>query len=296
MTGSRDIPCLDLGGDGPDLHFAHANGFPVETYRVLLDDLGRDYRVFGMNQRPLWDGEDPARLNDWHRFVDDLIDFLDENVEAPIVGVGHSLGGVVTALASVRRPDLFSAIALIDPVFLPPQWSLIWKTIKALHLGHRLPLVRGAMRRKADWPSREEALERYREAPAFARFDPRVLADYVEHGFVDNNGYGVSLRYPAVWEAWVFENTPHDHWPQIAKISTPCLIVRGEESDTLVPASWRRLHRMLPEARFHEIQGAGHLVPMEKPGAVADAVRTFLRDLRVSEAPLPSTEERRALS
>jgi len=33
------VSCLSWKGDGPVLHFAHANGFNAETYRTLLSPL-----------------------------------------------------------------------------------------------------------------------------------------------------------------------------------------------------------------------------------------------------------------
>ena len=35
-----------------------------------------------------------------------------------MVGVGHSLGGYLTALAAVRRPELFRAVILLDAPIL----------------------------------------------------------------------------------------------------------------------------------------------------------------------------------
>ena len=47
---------LDWGGTGPTLHFAHANGLPPATYRVLFERLRERHRVVSMEARPLWSG------------------------------------------------------------------------------------------------------------------------------------------------------------------------------------------------------------------------------------------------
>jgi pimeloyl-ACP methyl ester carboxylesterase len=122
MTGQPAGPTrlLDLGGTGPIVHLAHANGFPPGTYRPLaeiltgqpVDGSGRSYHVIALPSRPLWPGSLPDSAPSWHPLADDLIRGLDDLGLSGIVGVGHSLGGVLTLWAAVRRPDLFRAVVL----------------------------------------------------------------------------------------------------------------------------------------------------------------------------------------
>jgi pimeloyl-ACP methyl ester carboxylesterase len=272
---SCNIPYLDLGGPGPTLHFAHANGFPVETYRALLREL-QGHRVLGMNQRPLWPGSRPQDLRDWHPLVDDLVRFLETCADPPVVGVGHSLGGVVTAFAAARRKDLFSAIVLIDPVFLPPRVTRYWGPMKRLGLGSWLPLVRRARRRRRCFESKELAFARLRQAPLFARVSDEVLWDYLNAALAPAPTGGFELCYRPEWEARIFATTPHEVWRLIPEIETPCLCIRGAHSDTLRPDAWAEMRRLLPRAGFLEIQEAGHLVPLEKPREVAEAILAFV--------------------
>ena len=73
------LPGLDLGGSGAHLHFAHANGYPPGAYRVLLEQLARDYHVVAMYQRPLWTGSQPEELTDWRLLAQDLDQFLEQS-------------------------------------------------------------------------------------------------------------------------------------------------------------------------------------------------------------------------
>jgi pimeloyl-ACP methyl ester carboxylesterase len=278
-VAALDIPLLDLGGDGPDLHFAHANGFPAETYRRFLAPLVGRFHVLAMNARPLWPGSSPTGVRGWPDFADDLIAFLDAHARAPVVGMGHSLGAVTTALAAIKRPDLFRALVLVDPVFFPPGLSFFWRWMKRLGRADRLYLVRDALRRRRDWPDRETVLARYREVPAFARWDEGVLCDYVEGGTVPIDGGGVRLRYPPEWEAWIFAHTPDDCWRFIPKVPAPCLVVRGETSDTFREPALARMRRVLPAARTVTVPACGHFLPMERPETVADAALQFLAEL-----------------
>ncbi len=72
----NQIPSFDHGGEGVPLHFLHANGYPPDCYKPLLELLKTQYHVFGMKLRPLWDGSKPEDLEDWHPLSDDLLQFL----------------------------------------------------------------------------------------------------------------------------------------------------------------------------------------------------------------------------
>ena len=54
------------------------------------------------------------------------------------------------------------------------------------------------------------------------------------------------------------------------------LFVAAAESDTLSPEAWRLWQELQPDAAFLEIANAGHMVPMERPDQVVDAVNKFL--------------------
>lgn len=279
MIPAEEIPYIELGDAGQDLHFHHANGFPVETYSVLLRQLTDRYRIIGMNSRPMWPDSKPTDIDNWSDLVDDLIYFLEARARPGIIGAGHSLGGVVTAYAAVRRPDLFRAIILVDPVFLTVGTTLFWRLLNLFGLEGLLPLARIARKRRAHWSSPEEILERYRQAPNFSRFVPEVLNDYVMNCTVPAAEGGVHLKYSPDWEARIFEKSPYDHWRIIPKIPCPCLIIRGVDSDTILPAAAQRIKRVLPQVKIVDIPGTGHFVPMEKPDEVAVKILEFLAAL-----------------
>ncbi|MEW6285623.1 MAG: alpha/beta fold hydrolase, partial [Chloroflexota bacterium] len=138
-----------LGGNGLPLHFLHANGYPPECYKPLLELLKTEYRVFGMYLRPLWDGSKPQDLRTWHPLSDDLLRFLSDREPGPVIGVGHSVGAVVTLRAALREPGRFRALVLIDPVLFVPARLAAWSIIRALGVGDRLhPLIRTAQKRR----------------------------------------------------------------------------------------------------------------------------------------------------
>ncbi len=265
----------DWGGDGPQLVLTHANGFPPETYRTTIDALMPHFTIATFSQRPLWSAQDPQELRSWRPMAGDLAAAIRARAEGPVVAVGHSLGGVLCALAAARHQELFSALVLLDPVIFTGLHAFSWGWMKRLGLGRHFPLVEGAARRRDAWPNRSAVRASWSRKSVFKRWDPRVLADYIETGVIDGPESSVILRYPKEWEARLFQICPHDEWASLRKVEVRTLVVRGEASDTLLPEAARRMAREMPDARVVELEGSSHFLPMEKPDEVARLVIDF---------------------
>jgi pimeloyl-ACP methyl ester carboxylesterase len=273
ISGST-MHSVEFGGHGPPLHFAHANGFPPGSYRRMLAPLTARYRVEAIRFRPLWqaDGERPD-LRGWGLLAQELIELIERRFDEPVRGVGHSMGGVATLFAAVRRPDLFDCIVLLDPVFLPASDVLAMRLMPRA-TRRSVTLIRKAEDRPHHFADREAAFDFHRSARAFARLSDEALWDYIEAG-TRETADGVELAYPGAWEAEIYATVPYV-WRQLARCRVPMMGLRGRDSTTVAASAWRRWQRLQPDAAFVEIPDSGHLVPLERPDATAAAVMGFL--------------------
>src|SRR2546430_5929780 len=129
------------------LHFSHANGFPAACYRKMFSFLERDFEIDYINAI----GHDPRHpvTDSWPHLVAELIERLEGRRE-PVLGVGHSLGGYLTALAAVKRPALFRAIILLDSLILGPWQGTVFKMVKRFGLADRVTPAAMTPRRRAE--------------------------------------------------------------------------------------------------------------------------------------------------
>jgi pimeloyl-ACP methyl ester carboxylesterase len=251
------------------LIFAHANGFPPGTYEKLLRELSAEYRVSAFSARALWPEYDPSSVDSWIDLAQDLRGAMKKSGLRRVLGVGHSLGGALMIIAAAAEPGLFSALALIDPVVFTGGHALFWGVLKGLGFGHRLPLIRGARRRRERFPDFDAARSAYAGKSVFSTWDPEVLDDYVRAGFRETGDGEVELRYPKTWEARIFELTPASVWSDLRRIELPTLVIRGASSDTFRSAAARRVGRELAGATIVELAETSHFLPMEAPVDVA---------------------------
>ncbi len=272
-------PRLELGRTGSVFHFAHANGFPPGCYRRLLEPLSDRYRVVASGHRALDPGSVPADFRRWEDFADELLAVIDEvSPDAPVIGAGHSLGAAITLFAAARRPERFSALILLEPVFLPRKLLLLWRLMPRSRR-ERMPLVRSALRRQDRWPDAATVYASFRDKRVFAGVSDAVLRDCVDAMLVpDDDGGGVRLAFPKAWEAALFL-TPPWPWRALRKLTVPTLGLRAETSNTLFPPAWRLWQRLQPDATFVELPDTTHLAPLEAPERVHRHIGAFLEAL-----------------
>lgn len=278
MAGT--IPGLDFGGTGAPLHFLHANGYPPVCYRPLIELLVPDYHVFGMLLRPLWPGTEQGSIRDWKPFSEDLRQFLHQAGTGPVIGLGHSIGAVVTLRAAIREPELFRALILIDPVLLPPFQVLQLRVLRTLGIrsGARR-LIETALKRSRHFDDLEQMYAGYRRRDIFRYFSDEALWALIRGLTRPSKDGGYDLAYSPEWEARIYQTgmwNDWDLWTGIRSLRMPVLVLRGEETDTFFVKTAEIAKQRNPDVQVETIPQATHLVPVERPLEVAEAARKFL--------------------
>jgi pimeloyl-ACP methyl ester carboxylesterase len=259
------------------LIFSHANSYPAGCYRVLFERWrAAGWRVEALDRF----GHDPRFpvTGDWRRLRDQLLHFIDHDVKpaGKVALVGHSLGGMVSLLAACRRPELVSSLVMLDSPVVSGWKAAMVAVAKTSGLIHRYGPSRIARERRQVWPDRAAVLAHFSAKKSFARWDPRVLADYVDAGFEEQADGQVHLRFRREVEAHVYRTLPH-HLPLLLRLRPPrCPVafVGGTRSNELHQAG-AAASRALVGERWRWMEGS-HLFPFEKPDETAALVLELL--------------------
>jgi len=283
------IPHFDFGGNKPPLHFLHANGYPPECYQPFLELLQTQYHTFGMWLRPLWPNSNPNDIHDWKPFSDDLLQFVALQ-SAPVIGLGHSIGAIVTLRAALRDPRKFRALVLLDPVLFVPSFQLMWRIVQMTGLGDRMhPLIPGAKKRRRTFDTLETMYRRYRNRNIFRYMSDENLRTYIKgitrpkaDGSREASPHGgYELVYSPEWEAQIYRTGMHDFdiWRDLPKLQVPTLLVRGAETDTFLEKAAKLVKRKQPKAWVETLDRSTHLLPLERPREVFNIMQSFLKTL-----------------
>jgi pimeloyl-ACP methyl ester carboxylesterase len=277
---------FEYGGTGIPLHFLHANGYPPECYKPLLELLKTEYHVFGMLLRPLWDNTNPEDIKDWHPLTDDLLRFLSDRGAESVIGVGHSIGAIVTLRAALQDPGKFRALVLIDPVLFVPSFMFYWHIFRILGLGERFhPLIQGAKKRRRTFDDLETVFRGYRSRNIFRYMSDENLKIYIEGITKSKADGGYELVYPPEWEAQVYRTGMHDFdiLRELPKLEVPTLFLRGMETDTFLEDMARLVKKKQPKVKVEALPKSTHLLPLEHPKEVFEIIQSFLSEtLKVS--------------
>ena len=295
-----NLPSFEYGGPGNPLHFLHANGYPPDCYGPLLELLKTEYHVFGMLLRPLWQDSKPEQLRSWHPLSDDLLQFLASTAphnkrSAPlttvpvlfgsaekVIGVGHSIGAIVTLRAALRDPSQFKALVLIDPVLFVPRRLFLWHLFRAIGLGDSIhPLIAGAKRRRRTFDDLETVFRGYRNRNIFRYMSDENLRTYIEGMTKPRANGGYELIFSPEWEAQIYRTGLRDFdiWRELPRLKVPTIFLRGGESDTFLENAARLVKQKQLRAKIETLEKSTHLLPLERPHEVFEIIQSFLKAL-----------------
>jgi pimeloyl-ACP methyl ester carboxylesterase len=168
---------------------------------------------------------------------------------------GFSMGGYVALDLARRQPGAFGALALVD--------------------------TRASADDDAGKAGRDEAIATVRSSGAAAVVEgllPRLLSPLsMSNRDLLERARRIMLRQkPETLEADLsaMRDRP-DARASLSEIAIPTLVLVGEQDALTPPADARAMADAIPGAQFATVPGAGHLTPMERPGAVAAALADF---------------------
>jgi pimeloyl-ACP methyl ester carboxylesterase len=260
--------------------FSHGNSFPASTYRVMLDSLrNRGFDIDAIEKF----GHDPKYpvTDNWPHLVQQLADFAQLHAEragGPVFLVGHSLGGFLSLMCAALHPELAKGVVLIDSPIIG-GWRA--RTIGLMKLTPIMKSVSPGMisrKRRNTWEHREAVFEHFRSKKAFAKWDERVLRDYIEHGTLDMDDTR-TLSFDRDVETAIYDTIPHNLGTLLREHPLKCraAFVGGRQSVEMRRVGMA-MTQQVTRGRIAMLDGS-HLFPMEKPIATAAAVEAALRNL-----------------
>jgi pimeloyl-ACP methyl ester carboxylesterase len=271
-----------LAGEKPLLVLIHGLGDEADSWRGLIPLLRERCHVIAADLPGFGRSATPGRIN-VKRHIAALIRLMEEESacpEKPAIVAGNSMGALIAEGIAVSRPDLVSALILIDGCF--PLGTKLDKGFLFLclpFLGKRWyrqfrrdheAAYRSLFPYYADFEAMDEAERRFLRE----RVIERVQSDTQERA------YFASLRSMV----WAFQTAGPRYLKKLSvflrgnsvSASKKLLMIWGEKDVIIPPAAAKPLREAFPEAGFTVISGAGHLPHQERPAETAAAILRFL--------------------
>ena len=246
-------------------HFAHANGFPAESYKTLFGYLPASWQrlsvdKFGHSSR--W----PVN-NNWKNQAAELIECVQsQRPQDRVYAVGHSFGAVISYMAACEAPELFKGLIMLDPpLVMGPSRHLI-RLAKKTPLIDRLTPAGLSKKRNTRWSAETDLTAYFAGKGLFKNMDRRCIHDYVE-SVSRRTDKGWELGFDASVETAIFRHVPHNLNSYAGKLSCPAILVTGMQTNVCTPAMRNRF--IAKNNLAHTELPGGHMFPLEHPQRVA---------------------------
>lgn len=264
----------------PLLHFLHGNGFCGRVYEPLLLALARDFDLWLCDAPGHGDSDPTDRFPGWNRCAEAALEAFQAGRrpygDVPLLAVGHSFGGVQTALLLGEAGQPFSRAVLLDPVLFPPPMLMAAQLLGRAGTGLVNPLARATKRRRRTWPSREQARQSLHGRGTYQGWTEAALDAFIAHALRDGPDGQALLKCAPELESTIFSTMPERLWSRLRCITAPTLLLHGGATMPFVRVGCARAHaHNAPHLRV-QVTAGGHCFMQEHPADAAAQVRAHL--------------------
>lgn len=215
-----------------------------------------------------------------------VVSFITHVVGQPVVIVGNSMGGMISAFVAASRPDLVTTAILIDPA-LPLARTRPDPQVAARFAVFAIPGLAERVMRKARATTPAETMARDLIALCFAdhdRIDPVLIDTSVamarvrgsaeaDQGDLERGFTGAARSLLRIL------SQRGRYFRMLASIPVPVLLLQGDKDRLVSVAAARDAARRNPHWSYVEFAGAGHTPQIEVPDEVVPVVEGWLAEV-----------------
>jgi pimeloyl-ACP methyl ester carboxylesterase len=250
-------------GTGPEIIlFAHGLLWSGQMFEAQVNALKDRYRCITFDFRGQGQSEVTQGGYDMETLYQDTVALIEALGCAPCHFAGLSMGGFMGMRLAARRPELLRSLILLgttadaEPKENIPRYNRL--NFIARWFGLRLvaaPVMRILFGQSfLTDPNRAAQREEWKK---HLIANHRIGITRAVKGVIDRQGV----------------------YDEIDKITTPTLILVGEEDVATIPAKAERIHARIAGSRLVRIPKSGHSSTIEEPEAVNTAIKAFLNSL-----------------
>lgn len=267
---------------GKRIHLLHGTGFSAMTLAAMASQLPDDSAIWLTDVPGHGQSTQPSKcMPDWQKMADTIADaiYQQANVETdgPLIGIGHSMGAVLTLLAATKYPNLFSEIILLDPVFFKNEMIVAQQLMRATGAWRHRALVKSVSNRTAKWPSMSIMSNEISAKAFYKPWHPQVIQDYCQYSTKVNNDNSVQLSCSPKWEASIFGSYPKGLWRAVRKVKLPVNILVAQKTYFFIPTAVKRAAKMNKNIQWQTF-GNHHCFPMEQPSETAIMINNIINN------------------
>ena len=242
-------------GSGIPVVFIHGLGWTHALWHRLIPVFAKRYRIIAADTRGHGRSAKPPGPYTMDMLVADWLALLDACGVQRCAVVGVSQGGMIAMLLALRHPERVSALGLLSTSckFTDEAWSAMEERRRVLNaLG---PVAAAEHVSKAIFSS------------DFHAKNPMLVDDFVRDRIAASTE-GISSAMMSL--------RGFDVSSEISELKCPIFVMHGDADRVISPASAQTIREALPDTQLVMVEGAGHILPVERHDSVERQLGQFL--------------------
>ena len=271
LEDGRSIAYVDEGKGKHTIIFVHGLGSYLPAWKKNIEVLKNDYRCIAIDLPGYGKSSKEIHSGQMDFYADVIAEFTSKLGIERFVIAGHSMGGQIGMVTSLKYPELISGLVLIDPAGFETfhegqkQWFREVMTVEGVTLTSNHQIRTNLNSNFYNMPNDAEFMITDRIALKGAK-------DFKNYCYAVVQSVNGMVDQPVI--------------DKLSDIDQPVLIIFGKD-DQLIPNPYLNPgftkdiaeagHAKLPKSKLVMIENCGHFAQFEKPAEVNAAIKDFLR-------------------
>jgi 2-succinyl-6-hydroxy-2,4-cyclohexadiene-1-carboxylate synthase len=253
IVGSEAMLCL------------HGRWGRGETWTELTRHYRTRYRIIAPDQRGHGLSDKPEGRYSGEDFAQDVYELILKTDSAPVIVIGHSMGGRVAGTLAALHPEAVKGLVILDEPAGDPERDYTAPE----NASPADPLT-------SDWPTPyptyQDAVDHLSD-----KFKRETNVRYFLESLVETaDGYDFLFSRHAMG---AISRDYRDWYDLLGRIRCPVLLVRAEDSWCLSKEEADKIRKALPECSYYEISDSDHMVYADNPEEFYGGLDRFLEKL-----------------
>jgi pimeloyl-ACP methyl ester carboxylesterase len=241
------------GKSGHKVLLLHSMGMDSHSMDEFAEALKNEYQILSLTILGHGDSDCPSTDVSLPEHAEVMRGCYTQLSFVPSVLVGHSVGGMMGMILAADHSEEFKGLVLVD---IAPFQST----------------TRGVRPEIPESFEDEESARRWLKE-RYPGFTDNYCDNRIKYAFTRKNG----KLYPKPRGDTVRGGLATDLWPYVERINVPTLTLIGKNSDLITPETRERMEKTLKDLEVVVVNGAGHMIPQEKPEVFSRHVKRFLK-------------------
>jgi 3-oxoadipate enol-lactonase len=254
-----------IKGEGPPMVFVHGWSLNLSYWDAQVEFFSKNYCTYSYDWTGMGNsggGQKPYLMKDLGKQLGGVIDAF--GISNPII-VGHSEGGGIVMRYAASNPGKFSRLVLADTALNSPR-DAVTEVFSTLFIALFSQVAKD-----------------------FGKNPLVALAPVFEQQFYSKGFIAANPEYISKWKAQFISNSPTalvnglrawawriDIGKKLAKVTTPTLLLWGTEDTCISLQQMQNIQLDMPNTELIQLQGSGHMTPVEVPDNFNKTITTFL--------------------